>query len=96
MEGTPPEVGRECVIAHRVVHAGGAFEAVIGVANALGKTVVAEGVDSDRKRQKLVELGCRVGQGYLFSVPIPADEVLEWCARLDESSVIEKLVAQNG
>jgi diguanylate cyclase (GGDEF)-like protein len=71
-------------------------EAVMGVARALGKTVIAEGVDSDRKRQKLVELGCRVGQGYLFSVPIPADEVLEWCARLDESSVIEKLVAQNG
>jgi EAL domain-containing protein (putative c-di-GMP-specific phosphodiesterase class I) len=71
-------------------------EAVIGVARALDKTVVAEGVDSDRKRQKLVELGCNVGQGYLFSVPIPADEVLEWCARLDESSVIEKLVAQNG
>ena len=71
-------------------------EAVIGVARALDKTVVAEGVDSDRKRQKLVELGCHVGQGYLFSVPIPAEEVLEWCARLDESSVIEKLVAQNG
>jgi len=71
-------------------------EAVIGVAKALDKTVVAEGVDSDRKRQKLVELGCHVGQGYLFSVPIPAEEVLEWCARLDESSVIEKLVAQNG
>jgi len=71
-------------------------EAVIGVARALGKTVIAEGVDSDRKRQKLVELGCRIGQGYLFSVPIPADEVLEWSARLDESSVIEKLVAQNG
>ena len=71
-------------------------EAVIGVANALGKTVVAEGVDSDRKRQKLIELGCRVGQGYLLSVPIPAEDVLEWCARLDESSVIEKLVAQNG
>ena len=70
-------------------------EAVIGVARALDKTVVAEGVDSDRKRQKLVELGCHVGQGYLFSVPIPAEEVLEWCARLDESSVIEKLVAQD-
>ena len=71
-------------------------EAVIGVANALEKTVIAEGVDSDRKRQALVELGCHIGQGYLFSVPIPADEVLEWCARLDQSSVIEKLVAQNG
>jgi diguanylate cyclase (GGDEF)-like protein len=71
-------------------------EAVIGVAKALDKVVIAEGVDSDRKRQTLVELGCNIGQGYLFSVPIPADEVLEWCARLDESSVIEKLVAQNG
>ncbi len=68
--------------------------AVIAVANALGKEVVAEGIDADHQRTKLVELGCRIGQGYLLSIPIPGDEVMEWSQRLDQTSVIEKLVAQ--
>jgi EAL domain-containing protein (putative c-di-GMP-specific phosphodiesterase class I) len=69
-------------------------EAVLGVANALGKEVVAEGIDTDRQLRKLTELGCAIGQGFLLSVPILEDEVLEWAARLDETSVIEKLIAR--
>jgi EAL domain-containing protein (putative c-di-GMP-specific phosphodiesterase class I) len=69
------------------------IEAIVSVANALGKEVVAEGIDAEIQRLKLVEMGCRIGQGFLFSVPIPADEVIEWSRRLDVTSVIEKLVA---
>lgn len=71
-------------------------EAVLAVARALDKEVIAEGIDAEHQRMKLVELGCRIGQGYLLSVPIPADEVMEWSARLDQTSVIEKLVAMHG
>jgi two-component system CheB/CheR fusion protein len=69
------------------------IEAIVSVANALGKEVVAEGIDAEIQRLKLVEMGCRIGQGFLFSVPIPADEVIEWSRRLDVTSVIDKLVA---
>jgi diguanylate cyclase (GGDEF)-like protein len=70
-------------------------EAIVGVAHALGKEVIAEGIDSDERRVKLLELGCKVGQGYLFSVPIGAGDVIEWSRHLDETSVIEKLVARD-
>jgi EAL domain-containing protein (putative c-di-GMP-specific phosphodiesterase class I) len=68
-------------------------EAIVSVANALGKEVVGEGIDAEVQRLKLVELGCRIGQGFLFSVPIAPEDVIEWSMRLDVTSVIQKLVA---
>ena len=44
------------------------------LAQAIGADTVAEGVESEAQRQRLIELGCRVGQGYLFSRPITAAE----------------------
>jgi diguanylate cyclase (GGDEF)-like protein len=72
------------------------IEAVLAVAKALGKDVIAEGIDAERQRLKLVELGCAIGQGYLLSLPIPAEEVMDWSRHLDQTSVIEKLVAMHG
>ena len=43
--------------------------AVIELGRALGLTVVAEGVETDAQRVMLCEMGCPVGQGYLFGVP---------------------------
>lgn len=48
--------------------------AIIDMAHNLGKTVVAEGVETDEQRTLLRDLGCEVGQGYLWSRPVPADE----------------------
>jgi diguanylate cyclase (GGDEF)-like protein len=72
------------------------IEAVLAVAKALGKEVIAEGIDAERQRLKLVDLGCRIGQGYLLSFPIPEAEVMEWSRCLDQTSVIQKLVAMQG
>ncbi|WP_170131291.1 putative bifunctional diguanylate cyclase/phosphodiesterase [Quadrisphaera granulorum] len=49
----------------------------IQLAHALGLTSVAEGVETVDQRDVLTELGCHVGQGYLFSKPVPA-EALRW------------------
>jgi PAS domain S-box-containing protein/diguanylate cyclase (GGDEF)-like protein len=46
--------------------------AVIDLGRALGLTVVAEGVETEAQRAMLCDMGCPVGQGYLFG--IPADE----------------------
>ena len=47
-------------------------EAIVTLGNRLGLTVVAEGVETVEQWIALDELGCTVGQGFLWSPPIPA------------------------
>lgn len=42
-------------------------QAIAGIARSLGLSLVAEGVESEAQRQFLLELGVRVGQGFLFA-----------------------------
>jgi diguanylate cyclase (GGDEF)-like protein/PAS domain S-box-containing protein len=49
-------------------------KAIITLGHALGKMVVAEGVETAEQLHQLRLLGCRYGQGYLFSRPLPADQ----------------------
>jgi diguanylate cyclase (GGDEF)-like protein len=48
--------------------------ATIELARDLGLTVVAVGVENDRQLDVLLELGCELAQGYLFSPPVNPDE----------------------
>ena len=47
---------------------------VITLADSLGLTVIAEGVESQEQRDALAVMGCRSYQGYLFSQPLPAQD----------------------
>jgi diguanylate cyclase (GGDEF)-like protein/PAS domain S-box-containing protein len=49
-------------------------EAIVVMAHKLGIQVVAEGIETPEQRDLLVAAGCDYGQGYLFSVPLPAAE----------------------
>ena len=53
---------------------------VLRIGESLRKHVVAEGVETDRQRRLLAGLGCEVLQGFLFSPPLPADELEAWLA----------------
>jgi diguanylate cyclase (GGDEF)-like protein len=50
----------------------------IDLAHGLGLKVVAEGVETEAHVAALASFGCDVGQGYLFSKPLPVDQWLTW------------------
>ena len=50
-------------------------EAIIQLGRALDLGVIAEGIESFETIDKLLELGCHRGQGYLMSVPMSADDL---------------------
>jgi diguanylate cyclase (GGDEF)-like protein len=54
-------------------------EAVVGLARSLELVIVAEGVETVQQEAILRSLGCDVGQGFLWSRPVRADEFLRWC-----------------
>jgi diguanylate cyclase (GGDEF)-like protein/PAS domain S-box-containing protein len=54
--------------------------AVIALGHSLGRTIVAEGVESTAQLAALTRLGCDHVQGYLFSRPLPPEELAELMA----------------
>jgi len=53
-------------------------DAVLKLAHAIGLKVVAEGVETERQRDLLLELGCDELQGFLFARPMSARALLIW------------------
>ena len=53
-------------------------QAIIGLGHALGLQVVAEGVETIEQKQALAAAGCDELQGFYFSKPLPALELLRW------------------
>lgn len=49
-------------------------KAIVNMAQNLGLKVIAEGVENERQSTFLHGLGSDIGQGYLFSRPVPYDE----------------------
>lgn len=52
-------------------------KAIISMAASLGMETVAEGIEDEATRKKLVALGCDIGQGYHWSRPVPEDVLSE-------------------
>ena len=50
-------------------------ESTVHLAASLGLELVAEGVETEEVRLRLVAMGCAQAQGYLFSRPVPAEQV---------------------
>jgi EAL domain-containing protein (putative c-di-GMP-specific phosphodiesterase class I) len=53
------------------------ISAILAIASALNFRTVAEGIDGDIQWQRLLEMGCEVGQGFLFSKAIDFEAASE-------------------
>ncbi len=49
--------------------------AIVALGKALGLSIVAEGIEQPSQARRLRELGCDLGQGYLYARPLPAADV---------------------
>jgi diguanylate cyclase (GGDEF)-like protein/PAS domain S-box-containing protein len=51
------------------------LEAIISLGNKFGITMLAEGIETSRQFVRLRQLGCELGQGYLFSKAVPSNQL---------------------
>lgn len=65
----------------------GIVEAAMGMAKALQKPVVAEGIESAEIGFMLVQLGCQFGQGDGIGRPMPAERVPAWLAKWQDEKL---------
>ena len=59
----------------------GVVHAIVEIGRALGLTTVAEGIETPTQLARLRELGCELGQGYLFAQPLERDAMADLVAR---------------
>jgi diguanylate cyclase (GGDEF)-like protein len=55
-------------------------QGIIGLADAFGRTVIAEGVETEEHGKLLLRLGCKLAQGYGIARPMPAADLPAWIA----------------
>ena len=51
---------------------------IIGLAQAFGRVVIAEGVETAAVGAALLSLGCELAQGYSIARPMPGDAIPQW------------------
>jgi diguanylate cyclase (GGDEF)-like protein/PAS domain S-box-containing protein len=52
-------------------------EAIVGLSKVLDLEQIAEGIEHRAQADRLLELGCALGQGFLFSRAVPIEQALE-------------------
>ena len=55
--------------------------ATLDICRTLGLDVVAGGIETPRQQARLIELGCRFGQGYHLAKPLAPKRFMQYCAR---------------
>lgn len=53
-------------------------ESTINLAHNLGLKVIAEGIEDEATEKLLIEMGCDMGQGFLYSKPLNEQEIFTW------------------
>ena len=63
--------------------------AIIALGTSLSLEVVAEGIELPEQATSLEELGCELGQGYLFAKPMSSNALNEFLALTGEATAGE-------
>ncbi len=72
------KIAREFLAPSEVVADGWAFaNAIVALGSTLGLLVIAEGIEEVPQLEQLREMGCELGQGFLFARPVPGEQVPE-------------------
>ncbi len=66
--------------------------ASINLANELGMTTIAEGIEDEDSLRIVSNLGCQEIQGYLVSKPVPAYDFVRWARGWDPQAFCDRLV----
>jgi diguanylate cyclase (GGDEF)-like protein len=61
--------------------------AIIQLGKSLGMQVIAEGVETTEQEAYIISEGCHEGQGYFYSKPLPARELLAYLKQAHRSQV---------
>jgi diguanylate cyclase len=69
-------------------------EAIVHMCAALGKTVVAEGIETEAQQQFMQRIGCDVLQGYLLGRPMEAADIPGFARRLLSGPAAEAAAAE--
>jgi diguanylate cyclase (GGDEF)-like protein/PAS domain S-box-containing protein len=75
MPATTLKIDRSFVADLSDDNGGGLVSAMIRMAEVLHLQPVAEGIETEEQRRFLLDQGCPLGQGYLFSKPAPAEMI---------------------
>jgi diguanylate cyclase len=54
---------------------------ILSLAYAMGKHIIAEGVEKHEQAAMLLRMGCEVAQGYFFSRPVAAEQIVPMLTR---------------
>ncbi|MEJ2410873.1 MAG: EAL domain-containing protein, partial [Novosphingobium sp.] len=65
---------------------GAIIAGLVSIAEKLGASVISEGVETPEQAARLQELGCKIGQGFLFSRGVPSGEMTRLLMRHAASS----------
>jgi EAL domain-containing protein (putative c-di-GMP-specific phosphodiesterase class I) len=63
---------------HQDAQSGAIVSAFLQLANGLEMVTLAEGIETSQELQFLRERGCRLGQGFYFSKPVPPEEIIAY------------------
>lgn len=79
LPSTELKIDRSFVAAGPIGPQGRAFlQSAVELGRQMGQSIVAEGIETQEELELAIELGCHLGQGYLFSRPLPLEDLMTW------------------
>ena len=63
---------------------------IIALSQSLGLSAVAEGVETSEQKRALINMGCTLFQGYLFSVPLSVQDFERYVAHVPSADSVEQ------